>query len=92
MRIPKKFRVVTDYTLGETFNILTSAELYLGCDSGVSHLAALARTPSTVLFGPTDPNVWRPLGKGVTVIASPDGSMDGIAPDTVMASLMHSRI
>ncbi len=89
-RIPKKFRVITDYTLGETFNVLTSAELYLGCDSGISHLAALTRTPSTVLFGPTDPDVWRPPGEGVTVIASPDGTMEGIAPDTVMASLLRS--
>ncbi len=80
----------TDYTLGETFNVLTSAELYLGCDSGISHLAALTRTPSTVLFGPTDPDVWRPPGEGVTVIASPDGTMEGIAPDTVMASHLRS--
>lgn len=89
--IPKDFRIFSGDTLAATFELLASAERYLGCDSGVSHLAALARMPSTVLFGPTDPDVWRPLGEGVTVIASPDGTMEGIVPDTVMESLTHSR-
>ncbi len=90
-RIPGDFRVFNGDTLAGTFDMLASAGRYLGCDSGVSHLAALARTPSTVLFGPTDPKVWRPLGDDVTVIASPDGTMEGIAPDTVMTSLTRSR-
>jgi Glycosyltransferase family 9 (heptosyltransferase) len=40
---------------------------YLGNDSGVSHLAGLCGARSTVLFGPTSPTVWRPLGPLVHV-------------------------
>lgn len=46
---------------------LTQARLYIGNDSGVSHLAALAGTRALVLFGPTDPANWAPRGR-VTVL------------------------
>lgn len=41
---------------------LAHAAYYVGNDSGVSHLAGAAGARGTVLFGPTDPAVWRPLG------------------------------
>jgi ADP-heptose:LPS heptosyltransferase len=40
---------------------------YLGNDSGVSHLAGLCGARCVVLFGPTSPEIWRPLGRGVSV-------------------------
>jgi heptosyltransferase III len=42
--------------------------VYVGNDSGISHLAALVGTPTVVLFGPTDPSVWCPLGRSVRVV------------------------
>lgn len=44
---------------------------FVGNDSGVSHLAAAAGASGVVLFGPTDPERWRPLGQ-VTVLSAPD--------------------
>lgn len=38
------------------------AGLYLGNDSGVSHLAAALGIPALVVFRCTDPQLWRPLG------------------------------
>jgi ADP-heptose:LPS heptosyltransferase len=35
---------------------------YLGNDSGVSHLAGLVGARTVAVFGPTAPDVWRPLG------------------------------
>jgi heptosyltransferase-3 len=40
------------------------ASLFVGNDSGVSHLAAAVGAPGVVIFGPTDPARWRPLGPG----------------------------
>ena len=39
--------------------------LYIGNDSGITHLAAAVGTPVLALFGPTDPEVWAPRGPHV---------------------------
>ncbi|MEZ5351513.1 MAG: glycosyltransferase family 9 protein [Bryobacteraceae bacterium] len=44
---------------------LAGARLYLGNDSGITHLAAATGTPVLALFGPTDPRVWAPPGARV---------------------------
>jgi len=43
------------------------ARAFVGNDSGVSHLAAAAGARGVVIFGPTDPVRWQPLGE-VTVL------------------------
>ena len=48
--------------------LLAGCDLYVGNDSGISHLAGLCGAPSLVLFGPTDPRLWRPLGPRVDVL------------------------
>ncbi|NPA41690.1 MAG: glycosyltransferase family 9 protein [Aquificae bacterium] len=44
---------------------LKEAKLYVGLDSGISHLASYLEVPSVVIYGPTDPVVWKPIGKSV---------------------------
>jgi len=46
---------------------LARARLYVGNDSGITHLAAAAGAPVLALFGPTDPRVWAPRGPNVRV-------------------------
>jgi ADP-heptose:LPS heptosyltransferase len=46
---------------------LAGCHAYVGNDSGVSHLAGLSGARTVVLFGPTSPSVWRPLGPSVQV-------------------------
>lgn len=43
------------------------AQLYIGNDSGVTHLAAAVGTPVIAFFGPTDPEVWAPRGDRVRI-------------------------
>jgi ADP-heptose:LPS heptosyltransferase len=63
------------------------AELYVGNDSGVSHLAAAFGGRCLVLFGPTDASVWRPLGPHVRVAVSPTPDMNGLDVATAAAAL-----
>lgn len=42
---------------------LAAAAVFLGNDSGISHLAAACGVPVVALFGPTDPRVWAPRGR-----------------------------
>jgi hypothetical protein len=46
---------------------LASASLYVGNDSGITHLAAAVGASVLALFGPTDPAVWAPRGPNVRV-------------------------
>lgn len=48
---------------------LAAARLYIGNDSGITHLAAAVGTPVVAIFGPTDPAVWAPRGEQVRIIA-----------------------
>ncbi len=50
--------------------VLREVELFLGHDSGITHLAAAARKelPIVALFSPTDPAVWAPPRAGVRVL------------------------
>jgi heptosyltransferase-2 len=51
---------------------LARCRLYLGGDSGLTHLAAAVGVPGIMaLFGPTDPRVWAPRGDGVRVLTGP---------------------
>ncbi|MFN3466576.1 MAG: glycosyltransferase family 9 protein [Candidatus Brocadiales bacterium] len=48
--------------------VLERCHLFVGNDSGVTHLAAATGATTLALFGPTDPAVWGPRGESVSVI------------------------
>jgi len=50
--------------------LLSMSDLYIGNDSGVSHLAACMGTSTITVFGPTDPILWKPPGNRVSVVRS----------------------
>jgi glycosyl transferase family 9 (putative heptosyltransferase) len=66
--------------------VLGGAGLFVGNDSGVSHLAAAFGAPTVALFGPTDAAVWAPDGARVRVVQSPTGEMSAITVDDVVAA------
>jgi heptosyltransferase-2 len=49
--------------------------LFIGHDSGISHLAAAAGALCILLFGWTDPTIWAPANEGVNVLRAPEGKM-----------------
>jgi heptosyltransferase III len=59
----KEFRTLRGLELGEVAGLARLGMGFVGNDSGVSHLAAASGARGVVLFGPTDPGRWRPLGK-----------------------------
>jgi len=62
---------------------LASAHVYVGNDSGITHLAAAVATPVVAVFGPTDAAVWGPRGERVRIVSSAGG---GPGVDEVLAS------
>jgi len=62
--------------LQELTELYNRADLYIGGDTGPTHLAAAVGTPVISLMGPTDPETNGPFGKGHTVIQ--DNSLECI--------------
>ena len=67
--------------------LLRETALFLGHDSGVTHLAAAARRdlPVIALFGPTDPAVWAPPRTGVRVLK-------GVPKDLPVAEVFQAAV
>ena len=65
----------------EVARMLRRAALYVGNDSGITHLAAAVGVPVVALFGPTDPVRWAPRGGRVEVLAQET------SPQQVLAAL-----
>ena len=62
--------VETSESVAELLKILAGARLFVGNDSGATHLAAALGIPTLAVFGPSDSKLWRPLGPRVRVVAS----------------------
>jgi heptosyltransferase-2 len=65
--------------------------IFVGHDSGISHLAAAAGANSILLFGPTDPDVWAPANDNVRVLRAPTGRLSDLEIDFVEAALAELR-
>ena len=70
---------------------LNECAVFVGHDTGVTHLAAAVGTPTVALFGPTNPNVWAPIGNHVRVVQSPDGVMGSIEVKLVAEAVEACR-
>jgi ADP-heptose:LPS heptosyltransferase len=55
--------VARDLPLRKVAALLNWASLFIGNDSGISHLAAALGVPTLAIFGPTDPRCWAPRGE-----------------------------
>jgi len=74
------------------YHIMKKSSLFIGNDSGLMHLAALAKLPTVGLFGPSDFVKYQPFGLKTLAIRSPKSykelmSYEGFNPKKV-SSLM----
>jgi ADP-heptose:LPS heptosyltransferase len=54
------YLLVHNVSITRVAALLSCARLFIGNDSGISHLAAALGMPTIAIFGPTDPYVWAP--------------------------------
>ena len=57
--------------VGTATAILSELDLFISNDMGLAHIAAAVGTPTIVIFGPTNENATRPLGRSVEIIREP---------------------
>lgn len=58
--------------LAELASWIGGGRLYIGNDSGITHLATAAGVETLALFGPLSPRNWAPRGSNVTILHSGD--------------------
>ncbi len=66
---PRAVNLAGKTSIRETIELLREAAVVISNDSGPMHLAAAVATPVVGIFGPTNPNKWRPWseqGRAVT--------------------------
>jgi len=61
--------------------------IFVGHDSGISHLAAAVGAKCILLFGPTNPEVWAPMNENVEVIRGLNGDMREIGCEDVIEAI-----
>jgi ADP-heptose:LPS heptosyltransferase len=64
----KRGLLVTNLTFGQLAALIDLSGLYFGNDSAPTQMAAALGVPTVAFFGPSDPDVWEPLGSSVKVV------------------------
>ncbi len=62
-------KVIFSATWQQLLQALKTTRVFLGNDSGVTHLAAATGIKTIAIFGPTDPKIWAPRGKYVCLFS-----------------------
>ncbi len=64
----KAFPLIRSPEIETALEALSETALFVGNDSGLTHLAAALGVPVLALFGPTDPVLWAPFGGPVRIL------------------------
>ena len=70
--MPSEVPVLRDLPIWTLAGVICHASLFVGHDSGLTHLAALLLCPTVAAFGPTDPSRWAPRGPLVSIVRGPE--------------------
>jgi ADP-heptose:LPS heptosyltransferase len=81
----KTHRTLAGAPLEEVKSVLAGASFFIGNDSGPAHMAAAFGVPAVVLFGSSDPDIWRPWRTDSVVLADSGGIRSISVPDVAGA-------
>ena len=77
-----RIRLARSLPLDALASLLRACELFVGHDSGITHLAAAVGLPCIALWGPSNPTVWRPRGDHI-VLVQDEAGLPGLATASV---------
>ena len=83
-RLPEGWSLLREPPLADLAGLLARCGVYLGNDSGVTHLAAAVGAPVLALFRDENLPAWRPCGRALVLSAAEPA---GISVSDVLAGL-----
>jgi heptosyltransferase-2 len=78
-----ELQVAHSLPLTEVAQLLKEASIFVGHDSGITHLAAAVGTPGLALWGPSKQSIWAPKSAQFKILRAPGGLL-GITVQQVM--------
>jgi heptosyltransferase-3 len=83
---PQRVQVLHHRPLTQVAEALASCSFFIGHDSGITHLAAAVGLPGIVLWGETNPSIWRPRNERMKIVPAENG-LAQLSIRTVLAAL-----
>jgi len=65
--------------------LVSQAQLFLCNDTGVMHVGAAVGTPLVAIFGPTDPELWKPWGNAFVAVRAGDHLSASVTVEAVVS-------
>jgi len=86
--IADKFECFAGLSLADVLAVFGCAAGFVGNDSGITHVAAGCGLKTAAVFGPTDSNIYRPLGPDVSVFADKAGAFNTKQSDELQSNIV----
>lgn len=87
----RDFRTISNPPLSQTKQLLSTASLFVGNDSGPAHMAAAFGLPTVVIFGASDPAIWGPW-RTTSEVISAAGGITEVRDSQVLDALTRLRV
>jgi hypothetical protein len=76
-------KCISGLDLTALLQVIACGDLFIGNDSGITHLAAGIGTKTLAVFGPTNPVLYKPIGPCVRLLKSGSDGFACLSPATV---------
>jgi heptosyltransferase III len=70
--------------LAKLAGLVAQCALFVGHDSGITHLAAAVSCKVVAIWGPSRRAIWQPLKESVRVVEAPTGDLEQLTSDAVI--------
>lgn len=79
--------VLSRLSLRQLAAVLSHTAVFICNDTGVMHLAAAVGAPLVAIFGPTNPEEWKPLGNKFVAVRGKNQRCDAVSVSQVLQAL-----
>lgn len=81
--------ILQNVSLRQFAAVLAQSEAYVCNDTGVMHVGAAVGARLVAIFGPTDPEFWKPKGKQIVALRGKNSDCATVTAEQVLQALLH---